>query len=225
MRYARTVVTIAALSVSSLSIAPTAMAVTSGVAPESAETTTSLSGDTGDQQTITRPGLTRELIEKYDPYVSTVGNSFQFSPTDQMREESPGEVAAVQNAVDSTNASIASGVTTGTTPEGETYTISTPAGEMYVDGSHGGFELKWYGFEIWLDDWASNQLSNLLEGGAGASVIAAQLTSWTGIGELSGDAIAGILVIGAVGVRECNWNGRGIGIHWAPFTGAWCWPR
>lgn len=172
--------------------------------------------------------LTQELIEKYSPYVSRAGTTYQFTPPEELRVAAPDEVALVEQTVSTTNVSIASGRIEVAGEDGATYYLDMQPSAFEDNGSHGGVEMKWWGHQLWLDDWASQKLRDLLTAGAGISAIAAEVTSWTGVGGLSGGAIAGIIALGSAGLDLCNWNGNGITLnvpYTAPAAPSWCWPR
>jgi hypothetical protein len=169
--------------------------------------------------------VTKELVEKYSPYVVQDGNQFRFDPPENLKSENAQEVSQVQEIVDTTNESITSGKTEVVGQDGKTQTLETEPGVLEASGSHGGFEYKWWGVQFWLDNWATNRLVSILGAGATGSAVAAEFTAWTGIGGLSGGAIAAILGLGAAGAQLCNWKDNGITLN-APYTGAaWCWPR
>lgn len=65
-----------------------------------------------------------------------------------------------------------------------------------------------------------------LAAGCGAAWLAAEITSWTGIGGLTGGAIATLLALGSAGVWLRDWNNAGVGLHFLYYPPSmWCWPR
>jgi uncharacterized protein YraI len=93
-------------------------------------------------------------------------------------------------------------------------------------GGHGGVTKHWWGFTLWIDHGATGRLEALIAAGAGIAAVAAELTSWTGIGGVSGAGIAALLALGAGAIHLCDWRENGVNFHVTYFPqAAACWPR
>lgn len=158
----------------------------------------------------------RSLIAKVDRYVKLDRNrKFVLNVPASVAAADPAAFAEATEAINLANA------------------VQLPANADVQDGtvtvlaSHGGFSSHWWGFTVWLDHWATGRLVAGVAAGSGAAWVAAELTAWTGIGGLSGGAIAALLALGAGGILVCDWNDNGINIHIAtiPTVVVWCWPR
>ncbi|MBW3086272.1 hypothetical protein KEM60_02484 [Austwickia sp. TVS 96-490-7B] len=167
-----------------------------------------------------------ELINRYDRYVQLMGNRWAFLPPMGKRLADPQGASTVQEAVNQANEQIVTGVAKGLDTSGEAYSFTVPAETVTFAGSHDGFNNTWYDWELWLDRWASGKLAASLALGTGAAALTAELTSWTGIGALSGGAIAAILAIRSAGAWPCERdNGMGIHLAFRPVTVTGCWPQ
>ncbi|MFI5933073.1 DNRLRE domain-containing protein [Actinoplanes sp. NPDC051494] len=107
---------------------------------------------------------------------------------------------------------------------------SDPINSFDVTGlkRHGGFKRHWWGISLYLTEWATNRLMRGLAAGSGIAWVAAELTSWTGIGGLTGGAIAALMAAMGGAIWACDWHDRGVGFHYTyPWYGGgfWCWPR
>ncbi|AEV86070.1 Wall-associated protein [Actinoplanes sp. SE50] len=107
---------------------------------------------------------------------------------------------------------------------------SDPINSFDVTGlkRHGGFSRHWWGISLYLTEWATNRLMRGFAAGSGVAWAAAELTSWTGIGGVTGGAIAALLAAMGGGIWLCDWNDRGVGFHYTyPWYGGafWCWAR
>ncbi|MCT1657434.1 hypothetical protein [Brevibacterium luteolum] len=180
--------------------------------------TPSADGPGNDSKVTSAEGLSDELIDKYDPYVSQndKGTYSLSLPTGKTFPES--EVELVEKAIEKTNSEV------------EKISSSAEAtqaddGNLVVQKSHGGFKSHWWGFEVWLDNYAVGKVQKMLAAGAGVSGLAAAIMSWTGVGGGVAGVIAGAFAA-AGGIAElCNWSDKGISIkrpHVGPVV---CWPR
>lgn len=52
----------------------------------------------------------------------------------------------------------------------------------------------WYGFTLYLSEWATGRVEAALA--VGAAWLAAEITSWTGIGGITGGGIVALLALG-----------------------------
>lgn len=106
------------------------------------------------------------------------------------------------------------------------YARQNPIANLDLSGSRSYIRWYWYGFTLYLSEWATSRVERALAAGCGAAWLAAEITSWTGIGGLTGGAIAALLALGEGGLWLCDWNDAGVGLHFLYFPpGMWCWPR
>lgn len=164
------------------------------------------------------PGLTASVVNTFDQYVTYNAASDSFTLKLPPKQFDPGQVSVVQQAIADAN------------KDGTSSDSGMAAFNASVDAKkssrHGGVHRHWWGWTIWIDHWATVKLQGLLYGGAAAAAIAAEFTSWTGIGGLTGGMIAAIL--GAAGWAVsyvCDWNGRGVNFEHIKGGPTWCWPR
>jgi hypothetical protein len=90
---------------------------------------------------------------------------------------------------------------------------------------HGGVTQTLLHTSIWLDEFATSILVKGLFAGSGAAWVAAEVTSWTGVGGLSGGAIAAILALGGALIALRDLNGRGIVLLSGIIPPSGCLPR
>ena len=113
---------------------PTAIATTR-------ESTVPMTSATASHSQVEDGTLTQELIEKYSPYVSRAGTTYQFTPPEELRVAAPDEVALVEQTVSTTNVSIASGRIEVAGEDGATYYLDMQPNAFEDNGSHGGVEM------------------------------------------------------------------------------------
>ena len=168
-------------------------------------------------------GITEDIIEKYDEYVTSDddGNFVLNLPDDF--DADPDEVAIVRDSIQESNeavheqSSADEAAVEEFTADQELTTAAAAAG--------GGFNVHWWGTEIWLNGAATDNLNRLLIAGAGVSALTAAIMSWTGVGGAAAGVVAGAFSAAAGLSNLCNWNENGISIR-APFVGpVHCWPR
>lgn len=72
--------------------------------------------------------------------------------------------------------------------------------------------------------WAAlDDAIGMVSSAAGVGVIAAAVTSWTGVGGLAAGTIAGTFAVSAGLIQTCSANGRGMAAHMIPPTAVmWC---
>jgi hypothetical protein len=171
-------------------------------------------------------GLTEQAILRYDRYVTySPSRGFVAAIPAKVVKSDPSGAATVRRSVAASNHTLSR--LTGT------YVVSSAAGVTTVSSGgvvslatrHGGINFSWWGITLWLDEYATNILVSGLAAGSGAAWVAAELTSWTGVGGLSGGAIAALLALGAAAIHLCDWNGRGVGFHLSYIGVGWCWAR
>lgn len=162
------------------------------------------------------PGLTAEIVNTFDQYVKYDAAADRFILKLPAKQFDPAQVKIVQDSVSQANKDA-------TSSDGgmASFNASVAANKST---RHGGVHRHWWGLTLWLDEFATNRLEAALATGSGASWVAAEVTSWTGIGGLTAGAIAAILAATGGIVWLCDWNGRGINIE-ESWWGSWCWPR
>lgn len=213
----------------SAAIAPTSMgydlAASTSVQDPSVAT---VSGDTVSYKIITDssgmpsivdnlPGLTSTIVNNFDQYVVYNSTTDSFTLKLPPRQFDPAQVKIVQQAVSHANQDASS------SDSGMAAFNAQVAARTST--RHGGVHRHWWGFTFWLDEWATNRLQAIVDTGAGAAWVAAELTSWTGIGGLSASAIAALLALTGGIVWLCDWNDRGINFEHVWGGPSWCWPR
>lgn len=100
--------------------------------------------------------------------------------------------------------------------ETDTATARACAGRNSLD--YTGLQLNAY-----LNSCNSAKLLGMVTSAAGVGVVAAAVTSWTGVGGVAAGAIAGAFTVSAGIIQVCSANGRGIAAHMIPPTAAmWC---
>ena len=187
-----------------------------------------VSGDATDYKLITDgsgapylvdnlPGLTSSVVNTFDQYVVYSPTTDQFTLKLPAKQFDPGQVQIVQQAV-----AFANKDATSSDSGMAAFNASVDAKKS---SRHGGVHRHWWGFTFWLDEWATNRLEAAIATGSGAAWVAAELTSWTGIGGLSAGAIAALLALTGGAVWLCDWNGRGINFEHVWGGPSWCWPR
>ncbi|WP_456819347.1 hypothetical protein [Cellulomonas sp. URHB0016] len=209
---------IAAVVVAAVTAATLTALPASASGPSAGGSITSPSAPAEGNYEATDPNATPAFIAKWDPYVTLSGNRFVIAAPDSVVMADPEGYAQAADLVSKTNAS------TIVNPLRK----ATSGKTILATGSHGGGTVHWWGYSLWLDNVAVTRLQAALAGGATAAGTAALLTSWTGIGGMSGGAITAVLGIGAGVLTACNWNGNGINIHaeWLTvFPASWCWAR
>ncbi len=191
----------------------------------------SISAESGGSAELSRrfANLDSETIAKFDQYVNwSRSGGFVAKVPGAVSEADPVAARAVAATIALSNKQLRSA--TGS------ITVETHQGVLLLGGRaslssidrwtrHGGVTFSWWGITLWLDNYATNILVKGVAAGSGAAWVAAELTSWTGVGGLSGGAIAALLSLGAAGINACNWNDRGVGFHLAYVGVAWCWAR
>ncbi|WP_144760968.1 hypothetical protein [Curtobacterium sp. 9128] len=98
-------------------------------------------------------------------------------------------------------------------------------GQISARACSGKNRLDYTGIQLnaYLDSCNSSKLLGMVQQAAGVGVIAAAITSWTGVGGLAAGTIAGALAISAGVLQVCSSNGRGIAAHMIPPTAVmWC---
>jgi RHS repeat-associated protein len=105
------------------------------------------------------------------------------------------------------------------------YAVNSPANEVDPSGLAGGVSSNWFGTTIWFDEFSTQRLEAMFAFGSGAAWTAAEVTAWTGVGGLTGGAIAAILAAAAGGLWLCDWNGRGVQIEITRIGVPLCLPR
>ena len=173
--------------------------------------------------------LDPSVISRCDPYVTYTASTRYVlnAPADVVAADTAGYDAA-QLAI--ANANATSGELTGLKMGCQNVDDALTGASKTVNasGSHGSGSVSWWGVSLYLDNWATNRIIAMIMGGAALSSAAAALTSWTGVGGLSGGAIAALFGLGAGALKICNWNDRGVGIHLERLTTiplSWCWAR
>lgn len=85
--------------------------------------------------------------------------------------------------------------------------------------------LDYTGLQLnaYLNSCNSAKLLGMVSSAAGVGVIAAAVTSWTGVGGLAAGTIAGTFAVSAGLIQTCSANGRGMAAHMIPPTAVmWC---
>lgn len=85
--------------------------------------------------------------------------------------------------------------------------------------------LDYTGIQLnaYLNSCNSSRVLGMVNQGAGVGVIAAAVTSWTGVGGVAAGAIAGALAISSGLITTCTAKGRGMAAHMIPPTAVmWC---
>jgi len=154
------------------------------------------------------------LIAKYDKYVSIKGEKYVFSAPAGAPQADKAEILS---AVATANKSVSASIGTFAPSRGAQFFSSTTA--------HGGTNFHWWGYTIWLDKWATGRLEALVATGSGASWVAAELTSWTGIGGLGAGAIAALLAATGGVIWLFDWNNNAINFECLYVGESWVWAR
>lgn len=162
-------------------------------------------------------GMTPAVVNTFDQYVTYNASSDSFTLKLPAKQFDPSQVKVVQEAITQANKDTASSDT-------GIAAFNTNVTAM-KSSRHGGVHRHWWGWTIWIDNYATGKLQKLFWAGAGAAAIAAEFTSWTGIGGVTAGMIGAIL--GAIGafLGVCNWNGRGINFEHVWGGATWCWAR
>jgi hypothetical protein len=156
--------------------------------------------------TFTQPGLTSEIIARFDRYVHLVGGEYQVSAPWSVLVADPAGAQQVRAAVKIANAELTAGE-------------ATPAGSSSKT-RHGSITVHWWGAQMNLDAYLTGKLEAVLAGGAGLAEVVSLLLGAGGITapvSLVTGLAAATLAIGAATVAFCS-NSRGIKIY-KPYIG------
>jgi hypothetical protein len=156
--------------------------------------------------TFTQPGLTSEIIARFDRYIHLVGGEYQVSAPWSVLVTDPAGAQQVRAAVKIANAELTAGEATPAGPSSKT--------------RHGSITQYWWGWELKLDAYAADKLVDLLEAGASlAGLISLLMTIGvvTSPGAVVSGIAAAILALGAAAVSLCS-NSRGVKIK-KPYVG------
>ncbi|MFB9775512.1 hypothetical protein [Brevibacterium otitidis] len=180
--------------------------------------TVSASGASNNSKVTSAEGLNDKLIQKYDPYVTQNKQGAYALNLPKGKTFPQSEVQLVEKAIEKTNSELKKISSSAEAKQ-------TEGGNFIVQKSHGGFKAHWWGFEVWLDNYAVGQTQKILAAGAGVSGLTAAIMSWTGVGGAVAGVIAGAFAAAGGIAGLCNWSNKGISIKKPHIGPTICWPR
>lgn len=166
------------------------------------------------------------LVAKFDRYVwySETASRYTISVPAAVAKADAAGTATARAAVRAANHASLTG-SYQVVSRGQVVTSHGLSLQAPTYGKHGGISKHWWGISLWLDHWATGRLRAILATGGGIAAVAAALTSWTGVGGISGGAIAAILAFGSAALWLCDWHDRGVTLNAYIIGGVTCWPR
>ncbi|MGY4643635.1 hypothetical protein [Cellulomonas sp. URHB0016] len=167
------------------------------------------------------PNASPALISKWDPYVTLDGGVYVLTAPASVTAADPAGYADVIAVLARTNATYGSVLSN---------PLNNPTGGKTIrsSGPHGSFTMEWWGASIYLDHYATGQVTTALSLGAGVNTVAALIVKATSA--FLPWAKAAAVALGLTGqiIKACDWNGNGVGLHVEIYTAipmSWCWAR
>lgn len=96
------------------------------------------------------------------------------------------------------------------------------------DAGVNGVSVHWWGVSLKMSNDVFNRVSDVVAAGGAALFVAGTFLDASGIGLPAGislQTLGGVIMAGVLIMKPCNWNGRGVGFHYAWRGPAWCWPQ
>lgn len=185
-----------------------------------ATTTTSASDD----QTICMPSRNEAYkrgVSLIDPYIEVEGGRLVANIPDPVKNQIPSNVYKnLMASLEHTNTLISEG-------QLDVNAVDSRYGKVR-DAGVNGISVHWWGVSLKMSNDVFNKMSKAVAAGGGAAFIAGLFLDETGIGLPAGislDALGGIIMAGVAIMQPCNWNDRGVGLHYAWVGPSWCWPQ